>query len=226
MLILGLDTSTRTGSLALGRDDRMLADVRLAMRTSRSETVLPEIDRVLREAGCAAAELDAVVIAAGPGSFTGVRVGAAVAKGLCFATGADLFAYSTLASIAALAAPAPRVCALLDARGGRVYAAGYGTEGEMETRFEPEAIALDALLDRLRPLGAWMFAGEEARARATEIRAAGGTVAEVPADRSRAAALVGLARTVPGGGRVERPRDWEPSYVSEPAAERRRGREG
>ncbi|MFQ5747480.1 MAG: tRNA (adenosine(37)-N6)-threonylcarbamoyltransferase complex dimerization subunit type 1 TsaB [Gemmatimonadota bacterium] len=222
MLILGLDTSTRSGSLALGRAGAVIADVRLDVRTSRSEGVLPGIDRALGAAGASAADLDAVVVASGPGSFTGVRVGAAVAKGLCFATGADLFAYSTLAAVASLAPPAPRVCALLDARGGRVYAAGYATAGRLTARFEPEVVALERLLARLEPVERWSFAGDVGPFVA-EIRAAGGSIARAPADRSRAAALLALVDAAPEAGRVPHPRDWEPAYVAAPAAEREEG---
>ena len=103
MLTLGLDTSTGEGSVALGRGDTILGEHILSVRATHSETVLPAIDELLTQEGLRAADLDAVVVGAGPGSFTGVRIAASLARGICFPTGAELLAYSSLAAIAQVA---------------------------------------------------------------------------------------------------------------------------
>jgi len=93
VLTLALDTSTRTGSIALGLDGQLLAESRLSVQVVHSESVLPEIDRLFESVGFAPADIRRIVVGSGPGSFTGVRIAAALAKGIRAATGAELFAY-------------------------------------------------------------------------------------------------------------------------------------
>jgi tRNA threonylcarbamoyladenosine biosynthesis protein TsaB len=120
MRILGIDTSTRTTSVALaGRE-------RASTRDGHSD-VLVQIDALCREVGIAPAQLDAIAIGAGPGSFTGLRIGMATAKGIAFAAGRPLWAVSSLAALAwhARAADAEAIVAVLDARRGEIYAGCY-----------------------------------------------------------------------------------------------------
>lgn len=125
MLSLALETSTRLGSVAVGRDGELLAESSLSVRAAHSETVLPEVRRLLERCSVAPRELARVVVGAGPGSFTGVRIAASLAKGLCAATGAELTAFSGLAAVAAGTGMAGDVCVLLDARRDEVYAAAW-----------------------------------------------------------------------------------------------------
>lgn len=225
MLTLALDTSTRRGSVALGRTGgttlEFLGEDSLQVSATHSETVLPAIERLVRTAGCSPAEVEAVAVGAGPGSFTGVRIGAALARGICFPARARLFAYSSLASIAAAADVDGAVCALLDARREQTYAAGYviGPAG-LEERFAPRAGALRDLLDELDPSD-WTFAGVLSAEQREAIERAGGAL--LPADRGwpSAAALLRLVQWAPAAGRVARPARWEPEYVRSSSARRR-----
>ena len=224
-LTLALDTSTRHGSVALGRTGgptlEVLGEDSLEVSATHSETVLPAIERLVRTAGCSPANIEAVAVGAGPGSFTGVRIGAALARGICFPARATLFAYSSLASIAAGADVEGAVCALLDARREQVYAAGYvvGPSG-LEERFAPRAGALPFLLHELDP-SAWTFAGVLSAEQREAIERAGGTL--LPAERGRpgGAALLRLVQWAPSAGRVTRPARWEPEYVRSSSAHRR-----
>jgi tRNA threonylcarbamoyl adenosine modification protein YeaZ len=121
--ILGIDSSTPIASVAVLDDERILATGESDAAGHRAD-LLVTIDRVCREAGVTPAELDAVAIGAGPGSFTGLRIGMATAKGIAFAAGKPLWAVS---SLAALAYPVdkPLVIAVLDARRGELYAGAY-----------------------------------------------------------------------------------------------------
>jgi tRNA threonylcarbamoyladenosine biosynthesis protein TsaB len=129
--VLGLDTATATAGIAILDDDRVLGEARGGTR-GRGADLLVEIDLVCRAAGVAPAALDAIAIGAGPGSFTGLRIGMATAKGIAFAANRPLWAVSSLAALAddarqELAAdpadPAGSViCAALDARRGEVFA--------------------------------------------------------------------------------------------------------
>jgi tRNA threonylcarbamoyladenosine biosynthesis protein TsaB len=130
--VLGLDTATSTAGIAIVDDDRVLGEARHDA-SGRGADLLVKIDEVCRAAGTAPAALDAIAIGAGPGSFTGLRIGMATAKGIAFAAQRPLWAVSSLAALAddaaqELANDAQRVpagdviCAVLDARRGEVFA--------------------------------------------------------------------------------------------------------
>jgi tRNA threonylcarbamoyladenosine biosynthesis protein TsaB len=118
-----------------------------------AEALLPAIDALLAEAGCALDELDAFAVSIGPGSFTGLRIGAATVKGLAFATQQPVAAVPTLAAVAK-GAPAGEgpVVALLDARRGEIYAAGYAAPGDLSPDLLPEGLyTAEELARRLPP---------------------------------------------------------------------------
>lgn len=224
---LALESGSRLGSLAIAREDELLAECTLSVRASHSETLMPEVRRMLERCGSRVAEVEAVVVGAGPGSFTGVRIAAALAKGLCAATGAELFAYSSLTALAAGVPATDRRCALLPARGDEVFAAAYRTETFPEPVMEPRAAGITDVLARLdagRADGAalvgWTFVGEGALRHAPRIREREGTVLPFPHAVPRAACLLWLARAHPAAGRVPDSADWEPSYVRDAGADR------
>lgn len=122
MKVLGLDTSTFTSGIAVVDDGKLLAEARHDASGQKSD-LLVAIDDVCKRAGVAPLELDAIAVGAGPGSFTGLRIGMATAKGIAFASGKPLWAVS---SLAALAHGHPGfVVAVLDARKSEVYAGCY-----------------------------------------------------------------------------------------------------
>src|SRR2546426_8309889 len=88
MRMLAIETATPVQSVALLEDDRLLAEASYDAKGSRGGLLLPTVDHVLRKAGVAAKDLAAVAVSIGPGSFTGLRVGLATAKGLALGTGA------------------------------------------------------------------------------------------------------------------------------------------
>ena len=152
MIVLGLDTATSTAGIALVDGDRLIAEERHDAR-ARSADLLVAIDLVCRRAQVAPARLDAIAIGAGPGSFTGLRIGMATAKGIAFAARRPLWAVSSLAALAhdaarglAGAADAPAdavIAAVLDARRGEVFAGCFrgGALAREERVLAPEAVA-------------------------------------------------------------------------------------
>lgn len=129
MKVLGIDTATLTAGIAVVDDARVLAEARHDSR-SRSADLLVAIDDACRIAGVTALELDAIAIGAGPGSFTGLRIGMATAKGIAFAAHKPLWAVSSLAALAWDAHHDGLVCAALDARRGELFA-GCFRNGEV-----------------------------------------------------------------------------------------------
>ncbi len=123
MLVLGIDTSTTTASIAILGPERMVFKS-YVIAERRSSDLLVGIDELCKNYGLAPSELDAVAVGAGPGSFTGLRIGMATAKGIAFAAGKPLWAVSSLAALAS-GNPATAVCAVLDARRGEVFAGCY-----------------------------------------------------------------------------------------------------
>jgi tRNA threonylcarbamoyladenosine biosynthesis protein TsaB len=158
MLILAFDTATDVATSALVSDGEVLGE-----RTSRAVTVLEDVDALLRQAGAHTRELEGIAVGIGPGSFTGVRVGLATARGLAFALGVPVAGVSTLD---ALAAGAPGAVPVIDARRGEVFV----------LRGEPRVLSPDQL--ELAP-GTVCVGSGAVRYRAV-LEAAG---AEIPPDQ-------------------------------------------
>lgn len=123
MKILAFDTSTEYLSLALWRDGEVSAREQLAGQT-HSSLILPFLREMLDEAGLELIDFDGIAFGAGPGSFTGLRIGCGVAQGLAFGAGLPVLGVSTLLALAA-ASEHDKVIACLDARMGEVYHAAY-----------------------------------------------------------------------------------------------------
>jgi tRNA threonylcarbamoyladenosine biosynthesis protein TsaB len=230
--LLALDTSTTAGSVAVGDGRRVLAEVTLGLSGQHSTALMPAVDAAVRWAGLAPADLRGVAVGGGPGSFTGLRIGAATAKGIVATLGLPLWSYSGLlvaaagCAVARPEADAP-VCALFDARRRDVYAACYrfgrgeGGAVRVEEVFGPEALAVDELLDRFRGGPPPLFTGDGALLHAAEIeRELGAAIAPPHMALPRAAALLWLVEVAPEAGRVADPAAWEPEYVRAAGAER------
>jgi tRNA threonylcarbamoyladenosine biosynthesis protein TsaB len=129
--VLGIDTASGIASVAVLDDSAVLAETRSETAGHRAD-LLVLVDSVCTGAGLSARDLDGVAIGAGPGSFTGLRIGMATAKGIAFAAARPLWAVSSLAALAHAALeedPSGVVVAVLDARRGEVYAGAYRIAG-------------------------------------------------------------------------------------------------
>lgn len=139
MITLALDTATRDTAVALLDGERLLAEAREPSR-SHSKTLLPIIDRLVGEAGLEREQLEGLAVGAGPGSFTGVRIGLTVAKTLAYAGGLSLVGVSTLRALAENGRGlAEVVCPAIDALKGEVYAACYRLDGAGQIELDPPA---------------------------------------------------------------------------------------
>ena len=126
MKILGIESASVTASAAVISDDVLLSEYTTNYKKTHSETLLPMIHEILEMTGTAAEELSLIAVSAGPGSFTGLRIGAAAAKGLAFALGIPIVPVPTLDAIAFnMAGSRDLLCPLLDARRGEAYTGLY-----------------------------------------------------------------------------------------------------
>ena len=150
MKILALETSTMLGGVAIADEHGLIAEIRLNVKTTHSERMMTAIDWALKQSDMTLDEIDTIAVASGPGSFTGLRIGLATAKGLCYATGKPLVLVPTLEALA-WNFPYCRypVCVMLDARKGEVYAALFLWKGDTfvtlvpETSIRPEDLLRD-----------------------------------------------------------------------------------
>lgn len=145
--MLGIETATQVCAVALCRGDDLIAETRLNIGRVHSEKLAGVIDNLSGASDFRLADVSGVAVSIGPGSFTGLRIGLSVAKGLAFALGKPLVAISTLA---ALAAQAPllegTVCAVVASRKGEVFAALFERRGlEVVRKSEDLALPLERL---------------------------------------------------------------------------------
>ena len=125
MRLLAVDTTTSSGSVALLEDRRLVGEIAGESGTTHSARLLGAVDHLLRSEGLAIADIGVFAVAAGPGSFTGIRIGLSTVKALAFASGKPVVPVSSLRALALKIVPAgaPLVCPVLDAKKGEVYAA-------------------------------------------------------------------------------------------------------
>ena len=154
MLILAFETSAKAASTALLEDGRLLGESYQNTGLTHSQTLMVMAENLLKQCGKTVADVSAVAVAAGPGSFTGVRIGVAAAKG--FAWGGELPCYgvSTLEAMAlSLGAYQGYVCPVMDARRSQVYnALYYVNQGQPDCITEDRAISLEQLKQELLAL--------------------------------------------------------------------------
>ena len=152
MRLLAVETSTRTGALALLDAGVVVAESRVNITVTHGERLMAAIDGVLRSAHWQLVDVEAFAVALGPGSFTGLRIGLSTVKGLAFATGRPVVGVPTLDALAwSLPYCAYPVCPILDARKNEVYAAVYRTlDGGLEVLQSARAVAPTALAEDLR----------------------------------------------------------------------------
>ena len=125
MNILAVDTAGKTAGVALLQDDRLLYEVYLDGGMTHSETLMPMIDTCLKLCGLTCADIDLYAVNAGPGSFTGLRIGLAAVKGLAFPRETLCAPVSTLEALAAAHTGEGTVLCALDARRAQVYSAAF-----------------------------------------------------------------------------------------------------
>jgi len=218
--LIAFETATEACSVAIWRDGEVLERFEVAPRR-HAELALPWAQELLSEAGLARAQLDAVAVGRGPGAFTGVRLGIALAQGIALALDLPMLPVSTLAALAMRASAEGRVLAAIDARMGEVYAGAFERSGDgvralaPEAVAAPDAVALPGADDQgWHGVGTGFAAVDGALQARLRPRLASVDAAALP----RAGDVARLAAQAWGGGELVAPERVEPAYLRDNVA--------
>ena len=225
-MILALESSGLVASVALVTEDKLIAEYTTNFKKTHSQTLLPMMDAILQMTGIDIHEVDAIAVSGGPGSFTGLRIGSATAKGLGLALDKPIISVPTVDALAYNLAGADAViCPLMDARRKQTYTGLYTFEGDRMICLSPQkAVALSEILDEVNALGRpVIFLGDGVPVFRAEIEA-GVTVpysfAPVHAGAQRAGALGALALQYYKEGKYQDAAEHAPDYLRKSQAER------
>jgi len=226
MNVLAMDTSGPVAGVALMRAGEIVHEITAKHGLTHSQTLMPMVDQALEAASLTPTQIDLFAVVAGPGSFTGVRIGVCAARAMAHATGRKLASVNALEALAANAFGFDGViCPVLDARRNQVYGAAF----EFRSGFAPvrlmedAALSLDDYLDALPDANRYLFLGDALSAHAEVFtRRLGGRAVIAPAHIAhlRAASACYLAAL-----RAEDDGDYrlvKPIYLRKPQAERER----
>lgn len=159
--ILGIDTSGAACSAALWRDGRVIGEVFMNAALTHSETVMPAVESLLEREGLTPKDMDCFAVVAGPGSFTGVRIGVCAVKALCVPGNTPCARIDALEALAEGTSYEGFICPILDARRDQVYCALFKRENGALTRImDDSAMALTELIEKLPPDERVCFTGD------------------------------------------------------------------
>ena len=230
MKILGLDSSGLVASVAVVEDNELVAEYTTNYKKTHSQTLLPMLDELRSMIELDMDTIDAIAIASGPGSFTGLRIGSATAKGLGLALDKPLVEVPTLAGLAWNLYGLDRiVCPIMDARRNQVYTAAYeflpcGEGFRFRTVIPQNPMDIQELLEQLAQLGREVvFLGDGVPVYQDVIRAHGGLqyfFAAAGNNRQRAASIASLGAVYFAEGRMATAAEHHPEYLRKSQAER------
>lgn len=228
MRILGIDSSGMVAGVALVEDETLVAEYSVNYKKTHSQTLLPMLDAVVKMTELDLETVDAIAVAAGPGSFTGLRIGSATVKGLGLALEKPIVPVPTCHGLAYNMWGADQlVCPVMDARRNQVYTGIYAFEaGEMIVRQEQEAMDIRDLTARLNAMGQGViFLGDGVpvyRSVIAQEMKQPYLFAPPHMNRQRAASIAGLGEVYYRKGVYESADAHVPVYLRKSQAERER----
>jgi tRNA threonylcarbamoyladenosine biosynthesis protein TsaB len=228
VLVLALDTTTRTGSISVVRDDQVLSESSGDPSRTHGERLPRDLMRAVDVASVSLQDIDLLAVAAGPGSFTGLRVGIAAMQGLAMALDRRIVPVSTLDALAHLGADGDAsIATWVDAQRGEVFSALYDVTGT-RTLIPPASLTpertLDAWQDLNGPVRGLRFIGDGASRYGDVIRGRLGADTPIIPPPALAATIARLAARFPE--RAILPHAVVPIYIRRPDAELARDRRG
>lgn len=232
MKILAIDTSSLVASAAVaefGEDEVLTAEYTINYKKTHSQTLLPMIAEIMDRVEVSGEELSGIAVAAGPGSFTGLRIGSATAKGLGLVWKKPLISVPTLAAMAyQFYGVENLICPIMDARRSQVYTGLYTfTDGTEFTSLMPQsALGIEELCECLNTYGRRViFTGDGIPVNRDHIRrllTVPFSFAPAHMNRQRAAAVAALGAVYLREGKTEQPEEHAPVYLRVSQAERER----
>ena len=228
MKILGLDSSGIVASVAIVEDDVLIAEYTVNYKKTHSQTLLPMLDEIAKMTELDLNSIDAIAVAAGPGSFTGLRIGSATAKGLGLALKKPLIAIPTVEGLAYnLYDISGLICPIMDARRKQVYTGIYRfTDHQLKVVEDQMAVPMETVIEKLNQYGETVtFLGDGVPV-FHELIAEKMTVpysfAPAHVNKQRAAAVAALAEIYYRQGKTETAMEHVPDYLRVSQAERER----
>ena len=235
MKILALDSSGLVASVALAEDDNLIAEYTIQYKKTHSQTLLPMLEEIKNMVELDLSTVDAIAVAAGPGSFTGLRIGSATAKGLAFAMEKPIVPVPTLDGLAyQMYGTDAVVCPIMDARRSQVYTGIYefisAEKGyDMNVIKEQCAVSFDEIADALNNIGRKVvFVGDGIpvfKERMPEVMRVPYTLAPAHRNRQSAACIAALGSVYYAQGKVVSGAEHVPEYLRLSQAERERAQE-
>lgn len=228
MKILGIDTTGQTASAALVEGDKLIAEFTMNYKLTHSQTILPMIADILERTETDKASIDCIACACGPGSFTGLRIGAATAKGFALALDKPIVAVPTLDALAYNVFETNKfICPIMDARRNQVYTGMYSFENGQLCVIEPQmAIGIDGLAEKLNQCGQpVIFLGDGVPVHREYLDGNLKVLHQyAPAhmNRQRAASVGALGMEYYKAGKCETAAEHQPDYLRVSQAERER----
>ena len=228
MKILGLDSSGIVASVAIVEDDVLIAEYTVNYKKTHSQTLLPMLDEIAKMTELDLNSIDAIAVAAGPGSFTGLRIGSATAKGLGLALKKPLIAIPTVEGLAYNLYDIPGlICPIMDARRKQVYTGIYRfTDHQLKVVEDQRAVSMETVIEKLNQYGEVVtFLGDGVPV-FHELIAEKMTVpysfAPAHVNKQRAAAVAALGEIYYRQGKTETAMEHVPDYLRVSQAERER----
>lgn len=228
MRILALDSSGLVASVAIVEEEQTIVEYTVNYKKTHSQTLLPMLDEVVKMTEMDLQTIDAIAVSGGPGSFTGLRIGAATAKGLGLALEKPLIHIPTVDGLAyQLYGTEGLICPIMDARRSQVYTGVYRfVKGRFEVVEEQMAISVEELIDKLNQYGEQVtFLGDGVPVygnRLQEGLKVSYFFAPAHQNRQSAAAVGALAVQYYQLGKLESAAEHQPDYLRVSQAERER----
>lgn len=235
MKIMALDSSGLVASVALAEDDNLIAEYTVQYKKTHSQTLLPMLQEICRMVELDLDTVDAIAVAAGPGSFTGLRIGSATAKGLAFAMNKPIVPVPTVDGLAwQMYGAKDLICPIMDARRNQVYTGIYEFVPDRDGRFQYDmhvireqcAVSFDEIAETLNGLDrSVVFLGDGVpvfQERMAQIMRVPYTTAPLHRARQSAAAVAALGSLYYEKGKAVSGAAYVPEYLRPSQAERER----
>lgn len=228
MKVLGIDSSGMVATVAVVEDAQMLAEYTINYKKTHSQTLLPMLDEIVRMTELDLNTIDVIAVAAGPGSFTGLRIGSATAKGLGLALKKPLVSVPTLEGIAYnFCGTEKLICPMMDARRNQVYTGIYEFEGNiLKKKADQMAVPVEAILEQLNQEGREVILAGDGVPVYQELidkhLKVPYLIAPAHLNRQRAGAVAVLGMQYAKDGKTESAMEHQPDYLRLSQAERER----